>query len=202
MGAIKTKSIDMNMLKALAESKGYSLVKLAEMYGRNDTYFNDYQMRRRGYSIRKPEYMFILDVLEGREYEKPMMVDKKTICHHVKKAGLSITDLCSAIDRSTSYISNKEDFFLLYAGEVKIVKDLLGVSVEDLAKPYDLIQEEEPEQDCNPYVTDLESLADTMKEEQTKDLTEFTNEELLAELARRLEVRQWKKRTHSKHCIL
>ena len=39
----------------------------------------------------------------------------------------------------------------------------------------------------NQYVTDLESLADKMKKEQKNPLADYSNEELLAEIKRRME---------------
>lgn len=182
-----TKHVDIEMLKGFAESAGYSLSQLSKMYGRNANYFNQYEMSQKGFKIRRPEFNFIMDVLNGREYDSPMMVEKAVLEYWAGLARVTISDICKAIDRSVSYISNKKkgQRFLLYAGEVKIIKNLLGISTDQLGMSIDEIEQKD---ESNQYVTDLESLAGKMQEEKNP-LAEYSDEEILAEIKRRMEDR-------------
>lgn len=178
------KTLDIDMLRALAESKGYPLYKLSKMYGRNRNYFNNHEMGRKEFKVRKPEYEFLMDVLNGRPYDEPMLVEKAVLVYWAKMKHVHISAICKEIERSVSYFSNKDEKpFLLYAGEVKIIRTMLGVSVDQLGMSIDEIKQED---NSNPYVTDLEYLADTMKEDKNP-LADYSDEELLAEIKRRME---------------
>jgi len=179
------KTLDIEMLRTLAESKGYPLYKLSKMYGRNRNYFNSHEMGRKEFKVRKPEYDFLMDVLNDRPYDEPMMVEKAVIAYWAKMKHVHISAICKAIERSVSYFSNKDEKpFLLYAGEVKIIRTMLGVSVDQLGMSIDEIKQKD---NGNQYVTDLESLADKMKKEQKNPLADYSDEELLAEIKRRME---------------
>lgn len=190
-----------DIIKRICEELGITISKLSQDYGRASNYFDANQITKRG-GLRPPESRYIREVWKRREVPAPGYYDFNALKWWARKEGLTMTDLGLVIGRSHSYFCNAKKMagcIYLLSGEIILIAEACGVGWNELnVIPAPEVDEMEPESvdefaDVYAVPPEFDNGLDEIvakpvveEREQISLLSSFSNEELIAEVLRRM----------------